>query len=102
MAAAPLLAIVLTVINYYAGIALISDPISSKVISYSFAPFIWFKYTGLEAVILWVLPTIFLALMLFSGFRNRKKLSWLFATLFSVCWLLIVQLFIVMDAMGGC
>ena len=102
MAAAPLLSIILAVINVYCGITPIADPISPLLIRYSLAPLIWILYTGNEAVILWILPVILLALMLFYGFQNRKKTSWFFASLFTVCWLIIVQLFIYADAMGRC
>ena len=74
----------------------------NRVIQFSFAPIVWFTHVGLEAFILWVLPAIVLALLVTSWHKVWHKRAHLFASLFTLCWIAIVQLYILADAMGAC
>ena len=72
------------------------------IIHRSFAPVVWFAYTGGEALLLWILPAIFLILMSLAARKLWCKMSFVCAGGFDLCWVVIVHLFVVADVMGQC
>lgn len=68
----------------------------------SFAPVVWFAYAGAEILVLWLLPAVFLVLMCLAACNVWRKTSFVCAVCFDLCWVVIVHLFVVLDAMGQC